>query len=196
MRAPPKPRARRGYTIIEMTIAVGLIVVLAAIALPSVYFSRFQMDGAARQVQLRFIAAQSKAVQRNQWYLITFFFNQDQFRVVNDSTGDGLWSGGNEVRNWFTLPEKIHFLVPPTTIDGATPAVATGPGLHLIGSGGTYYPTMNFYPNGSSSGDVVVYLGTKSTRYSDFRAIQVSGSTSKVKYWRMGKDGAWKLSNM
>jgi hypothetical protein len=179
-----------------MVITVGVIAILAAIALPSINFARFRMDGAARQVQLRFIQAQSKSVSSNCNYMVTFFWTQDQFRVVNDINGNGLWDGGAEVRNWFTLPEKIHFMVPPSTIDGAAPDYATGPGLHVIHSGGTAYPTINFLPNGSSSGDVVIYMGTSVDRLSDFRAIEVTGSTSKVRYWRMMTDGTWKLSDM
>ncbi len=196
MRTPTRLRSRRAFTIIEVTIALGVIAILAAIALPNIDFSRFRMDGAAREVQLRFISAQSRAVEHNVNYMVTFFWTQDQFRVVNDINGDGLWSGGSEIRNWFTLPENIHFRIPPSTIDGASPGYATGPGLHTINAGGYAYPTMNFYPNGSASGDVVVYMGTDSTRLSDFRAIQVTGSTSKVRYWRMQKDGHWALSDM
>ena len=196
MHVPQQVRARRGWTIIEIAITMGVIAILAAIALPSVDFARFRMDGAAREVQMRFIAAQSQSVSQNVNYLVTFFWTQDQFRVVNDINGDGFWSGGSEVRNWFTLPEKIHFMVPPSTIDGAGPDFATGPGLHTINTGGHTYPTLNFYPNGSTSGDVVVYLGTNSTRLSDFRAIQLSGATSKALYWRMQTDGTWKQSNM
>jgi prepilin-type N-terminal cleavage/methylation domain-containing protein len=189
-------RERRGWTLIEMMITVGVVAILAAIALPSVSFARFRMDGAARQVQLRFIAAQSKSIEQQQNYLVTFFWSQSQFRVVNDKNGNGLWDGGVELRNWFTLPEKIHFMIPPSTIDGAAPAYATGPGVHMVGSGGNYYPSITFYPNGSTSGDVVVYMGTQSTRLSDFRAVQITGATSKMKYWRMQADGTWKLSTM
>jgi type II secretory pathway pseudopilin PulG len=196
MRAPTRLRTRGAFTIVEIAITLGVIAILAAVALPSVDFSRFRMDGAAREVQLRFIAAQSKAVERNMPYIITFFFTQDQFRVVNDKNGNGLWDGADEVRTWFTLPEKIHFMVPPSTIDGATPDYATGPGLHVVNSGGTSYPTVNLFPNGSTSGDVVIYLGTNATRNSDFRAIQITGATSKVRYWRMQTDGQWKLSDM
>ena len=196
MRAPAGPRARGAFTIVEVAITLGVLAVLTAIALPSIDFARFRMDGAARAVQLRFIAAQSKAVAGNVSYMVTFFWTQDQFRVVNDINADGLWSGGSEVRNWFSLPQSIHFKVPPSTIDGAAPDYATGPGLHTINTGGNAYPTMNFYPNGSSSGDVVVYLGTRSARLTDFRAIQITGATSKVRYWRLQSDGQWKLSDM
>lgn len=196
MRAPLQLRVRRAFTVIEMVIAVGVAAILVAMVLPNIDFNRYRMDGASRSVQLRFIAAQSKAVEGGVNYIVTFFWNQGQFRVVNDINGNGLWDGGLEVPNWFTLPENVQFVIPPSTIDGAAPDYATGPGLHAIGEGGNFYPTVTFYPNGSSSGDVVVYLGTASTRTTDYRAIQVTGSTSKVIYWRMKSDGTWTQSDM
>ena len=62
MRRPLKLRARHGWTVIEMVITVGVAAILVAIALPYIDFNRFKMDAACRGVQLRFIAAQSKAV--------------------------------------------------------------------------------------------------------------------------------------
>ena len=129
-------------------------------------------------------------------YILTFFWNQDQFRVVNDINGNGMWDGGLEVPSWFTLPEGVHFMIPPTTIDGATPNYATGPGATANSDAGPAYPTVTFFPNGSSSGEVTVYLGTSATNLSDFRAIHITGSTSKVIYWRMLKDGTWSQSAM
>ena len=196
MRRPLKLRARNAWTVIEMVIALGLVSILVAIALPSIDFNRFMMDGACRAVQLRFIAAQSKSIEGQVNYLVTFFWSRDQFRVVNDINANGAWDGGKELRNWFTLPDHVHFLVPPTTIDGATPNYATGPGVSTVSSSGVLYPSIIFYPNGSSSGDATVYLGTSATRLTDFRAIQVTGATSKMSYWRMQKDGTWTQSDM
>jgi Tfp pilus assembly protein FimT len=196
MRPQPNLRARNGWTVIEVLIAIGVAAIMTAIVLPNIDFNRYRMDGACRDVQMQFIAAQSKAVEQQQNYLVTFFWSKDQFRVVNDINGNGLWDGGLEKRNWFTLPEHIHFLVPPTTIDGATPNYATGPGVTTTISGGLTFPQVTFYPNGSSSGDVTVYLGSSATRLSDFRAVSVTGSTSKVTYWRMRSDGTWSQSEM
>ena len=54
-------------------------------------------------------------------------------------------------------------MIPPVSIDGATPYYATGPGLTYLNQ--TYlYPTVTFYPNGSTSGDVVIYIGSATGR--------------------------------
>jgi hypothetical protein len=95
----------------------------------------------------------------------------------------------------------VKFAIPPSTIDGAYPYYATGPGLTYLNATGQTTtcmtcPTLTFYPNGSSSGDVVVYVGSgKSQQKQAFRAVQIFGSTSKVYMWRMQSDGTWKQSD-
>jgi prepilin-type N-terminal cleavage/methylation domain-containing protein len=195
MRRSPHRPARSAFTVIEIAMVLVVIAILAAIALPNIDFARYRMDGNARDVQNQLIGAQARAVQRNMPILVTFFFTRKQFRRVDDANGDGLYNIGETI-NWFTLAEKANFVIPPSTIDGATPWYATGPGLRLITSGGTTFPTLTFLPNGSTGGDVVVYLGTQASRLSDFRAIEVTGATSKVHFWRMQADGTWKLSDM
>jgi hypothetical protein len=58
------------------------------------------------------------------------------------------------------------------------------------------YPTVTFYPNGSTSGDVVIYVGSSSGRLTDMRALHITGATAKVKFYRMQSDGTWKLADM
>lgn len=192
--------SRRGFTMIELAMVVAVIAIVAGVMMTNIDYSRFKLDAGTRMVQNQIIGAQANAVQRNRPVIVTFMYNQDQFRLVVDLNSDGIWSSG-ETRNWRTLASGIKFVIPPTTIDGASPYYATGPGLHFINATGqtatcTNCPTFTLYPNGSSSGDVVVYLGTTSSRNSDYRAVQIYGSTSKVHIWRMMKDGTWQESNL
>lgn len=188
---------RIGFTMIELALVVGIIAIMAAIALPNISFVRYRMDGAAGTVQNNIVAAQAQTVQKNYPYILTFCFLNGQYRMVGDKNKDGLYGTGESL-NWRTLPEKTKFVIPPRTIDGATPYYATGPGLTYINNAtcGTTAPTLTLYPNGSASGDAVIYLGSgKATRYEDYRAIQVYGSTSKVYMWRMMSDGKWKQAS-
>ena len=187
-------RVRRAFTMIELVIVVGVVAILAAIALPNISFSRMIMDSSAATVQNSIVATQAQVVQHNYPYILSFCFLRSQYRMVGDANSDGKYNSGESI-NWRTLPENMKFVIPPSTIDGATPWYATGPGLHYINSSvcGTTSPTLNLYPNGSTSGDVVIYVGSgKSGRLQDYRALQVYGSTSKVYMWRMMKDGKWK----
>ncbi|MBI3567875.1 MAG: hypothetical protein HY084_06725 [Gemmatimonadetes bacterium] len=188
---------------IEMAIAVGVIAVLALIALPNIDFARFRMDGNARNVQNHIIAAQNLAVQRNNNILLTFVYCNAQFRTVLDLNKNNSYDGGNETRTWKTLSEGATFVIPPTTIDGDSRYYVTGPGVvaynNVAATNGQvcmYSPSVALYPMGSTSGDFVVYLGSPRGRKVDYRAVQVYGATGKVHVWRMMSDGTWKQSDM
>lgn len=191
---------RAGFTMIEMAIIAGVVAIIAAVAIPNINFQRYRMDAAMRNIQNQLIGAQYTAVQRNVPVILTFFYCQAQFRIVIDLNSSGTWNS-NEPRNWRTLSDGSQFTIPPTTIDGAAPYYATGPGLTYLNASGQAItcrtsPTMTFYPNGSTSGDVVVYIGSgKSTDLASFRAVQIFGSTSKLYLWRMTSDGTWKKSD-
>ena len=176
-----------------MAIAMGVAAILVALGLPSIDFNRYRMDANARLVQNKLLWAQSRAVQRNTQVLVELYYDRSQFRIVEDTSADGSYTNGEQVF-WTTLSNAMKFVTPPSTIDGATAYYATGAGVSL--SGGENYPKMSFLPNGSSSGDAVIYLGSPRSRLTDYRAIKVSGATSKMYFYRMGADGAWHLSEM
>lgn len=180
---------------------VAVIAIVAGVMLSNIDFARYRLDAATRGVQNQIIAAATTAVQRNRPVIVTFMYNQNQFRLVVDLNSDGVWTTPGETRVWRTISDGARFVIPPKTIDGAFPYFATGPGVSYINATGQtatcmICPTFTLYPNGSSSGDVVVYLGTKASRKSDYRAVQIYGSTSKVHIWRMDSGGNWRLSDL
>jgi prepilin-type N-terminal cleavage/methylation domain-containing protein len=187
-------RSRRGWTMIEMAIVIAIIAILAAIALPNIDFQRYRMDANARTVQNQFIAQQLNAIQKNMPMIVTIVYDQGRLAITEDANSNGLADSTEYTYNR-VLVEGAQFVMPPTTIDGATPYYATGPGLTYLNQ--TYlYPTVTFYPNGSTSGDVVIYIGSTSARLKDMRALQITGATSKVKFYRMMSDGTWQLADM
>lgn len=190
MRTTPR---RPGFTIIELAITLAIAAIVAAMALPAVDFNRMRMDSNARLVQNWFLGAQSRAVQRNMQVLVEVYYEQNQVRIIDDSTADGAYTSG-ETQSAQTLSEGMKFVTPPSTIDGATAYYATGTGISL--SGAQNHPLIKFYPNGSTSGDAVFYLGSPQGRLKDNRAIKVTGSTSKMFFYRMRPDGTWALSEM
>jgi len=187
-------RIRRGWTIIELSIVLAIIVVLAAIALPNIDFQRYRMDANTRTVQNQFISQQLNAIQKNMPMIVTIVYDQGHLTITEDANANGVADATEYTYNR-ALVEGAQFVTPPVTIDGSTPYYATGPGLTYLNQ--TYlYPTVTFYPNGSTSGDVVIYIGSTSGRLQDMRALQITGSTSKVKFYRMSTDGTWKLADM
>jgi prepilin-type N-terminal cleavage/methylation domain-containing protein len=185
---------RRGWTVIEMSIVLAVIVILAAIAIPNIDFARYRMDSNARTVQNQFIAQQLTAIQQNMPIIVTIVYDHGYLTITQDANSNGLADPSEYTYNR-TLVEGAQFVIPPVTVDSATPYYATGPGLTYLNQ--TYlYPTVTFYPNGSTSGDVVVYIGSTSGRLTDMRALQITGATSKIKFYRMASDGTWRLADM
>lgn len=179
---------------IEMSIVLAVLVILAAVTLTNIDFSRYRMDGNARTVQNQFIAQQLTAVQLNMPIIVTIVYDHGYLTVTQDANSNGV-ADANEYTFNRTLVEGAQFVIPPVTVDSATPYYATGPGLTYLNQ--TYlYPTVTFYPNGSTSGDVVVYIGSTSGRLTDMRALQITGATSKIKFYRMASDGTWRLADM
>ncbi|MGH7653748.1 MAG: pilus assembly FimT family protein [Gemmatimonadaceae bacterium] len=187
-------RARNGWTMIEVAVVVGLVAILAAIALPNIDFARYRMDANARTVQNQFIAQQLTAIQKNMPVIVTIVYDQGHLTITEDANSNGVADASEYTYNR-SLVEGAQFITPPVSIDSATPYYATGPGLTYLNQ--TYlYPTVTFYPNGSTSGDVVIYIGSTSHRLTDMRALQITGATSKVKFYRMMSDGTWHLADM
>lgn len=69
---------RRGFSLAEILVAIGIFAILAAIATPQ--FIAFQpknrLNGAARQIYSELMWARSKAVNDNSSYVVTFPTNQ------------------------------------------------------------------------------------------------------------------------
>jgi prepilin-type N-terminal cleavage/methylation domain-containing protein len=186
--------ARRGWTLIELAIAIGVIAIIVAIALPNIDFQRYRMDANARDVQNQFVAQQLTAVQRNMPVIMTIVYDHGYLSMTEDANSNGVADAGEYTYNR-ALVEGTNFVIPPVSIDSAAPYYATGPGLTYLNL--TYhYPTVTFYPNGSTSGDVVIYIGSTAGRLTDMRALQITGATSKVKFYRMMSDGTWKVADM
>jgi prepilin-type N-terminal cleavage/methylation domain-containing protein len=187
-------RARSGWTVIEMSIALAVIVILAAIAIPNIDFARYRMDANARTVQNQFIAQQLTAIQKNMPVIVTIVYDQGHLTITEDANSNGI-PDASDYTYTRQLVEGARFIRPSVGIDSAPPYYATGPGLTYLNQ--TYlYPTVTFYPNGSTSGDVVVYIGSSAGRLTDNRALAITGATAKVKFYRMKSDGTWVLADM
>jgi type IV fimbrial biogenesis protein FimT len=84
-----------GFTFIEILVALGIIAILAAIAIPnwSTLLPNYALNSAARQVQSELQKAKSRAVSENAKYQLVFSTTDYSYSIQRD-TGSGWQSTG------------------------------------------------------------------------------------------------------
>jgi prepilin-type N-terminal cleavage/methylation domain-containing protein len=67
MRRSIQSRGSHGFTLVELTIVMGIIVLIVAVSLPAIgrYFRNYQMNAAVREVAGEIQAARNRAVMKN-----------------------------------------------------------------------------------------------------------------------------------
>jgi type IV fimbrial biogenesis protein FimT len=121
---------RRGFSLGEILVAVGVFAILSAIAVPQFIAFRPQnrLNGAARQVFSELMWARSKAVNDNSSYVITFPTNQTM--LITGST--------TKIVNIQTEYSDVTLASSASTITFSSRGTAdVAPTITLTNSGGT-----------------------------------------------------------
>lgn len=91
-----KTRAVRGFTLLELIVALVVLAILAAVAVPSMssFFARKRVEGVATELATDLQYARSEAVQRNATVRITFGTGCYVIHTVGSSATSCTQSGG------------------------------------------------------------------------------------------------------
>jgi len=188
-RGPVSRTRRAGYTLLEIVIVLTLIVVVAALALPSFdsMFLDARTEGAGDMIRARMADARSMAMEHGTAYRFGFVPGTGKFQIAADDSPawDIVQSSGHvEAEDHIVgeLPEDIVFGTHPSTLG------AGGGGSWELG--GVFLPTgeargaMN--PDGTTTDDVTFYYGPSG--YAP-HGVRLHGMTGTVRIFDPSTDG-------
>lgn len=117
-RSPNRPE--RGFSLIEMLIVVGIISVIAAVALPNIgqYIRNYKIKGAAQMVAGELQAARSRAIMSNTNLGVSFVvLDHETYRFVQEDTPAGDTQRFSALKK---LPTGVYFVPSGLTDPGPT----------------------------------------------------------------------------
>lgn len=150
---------RSGYTLLELTLVLAVLVLLASLAIPSMegMYADVRIEAGADQVRAVWADARTQAADEVRTYRFSVKPGTGQFRLEPDDTDSttpgqgaaGTPGGGLVVED--SLPDKVSF-----SLSGA--AAAGG------GSGNGYVPVAYFLYDGTARDDVSITFDTDGAR--------------------------------
>jgi hypothetical protein len=172
-----------------MILVVVIIMALAGFAAPRLNYSAMRVDANVRIVRSVLQQAWRSSIQNQHDILVSFDTASRRIRTVEDVNQDGLPSAGERM-TWRPLEEGARFDRPTIAgVDSVTVSTSvSGPGVRSVQS----MPTIIFRRNGSTSGDVDVYLSLAYRGKKEFRAVTVTQATGRSEWFRLVNTTWWR----
>ena len=172
---------RRGFTIIELLMVVGLISIVSAFALPRLSLARYRADAAGRLVRTMLQTQQRNAITRQSNVIVSFDLTDNRLRFVQDYNNNDTLNTADLVQ-YRKLEEGAHFVTPTWNgVNGGTPSGSvTGSALRTVSG----LPSVTFRRDGSASSEVEVYVSTRDAVRTEYRAVTVTASTGKTNMYK------------
>jgi prepilin-type N-terminal cleavage/methylation domain-containing protein len=182
---------RRGVTLIEVLVAIAMVAILAAIALPRLDIEGYKVSSAVREVTTTLTYAQRLAVSLQHDVRVSFDSSNNRLRVHEDTDNDGVMD--NTERVTFTpLDNAVQFG------RGATPAFTFGANTFNFNGLQAGLPMIVFRRDGSASENGGFYLNARKAVASGIqlktRAGQIIRSSGRITWFSYGS-GSWQRGN-
>jgi len=166
---------RRGFTILELTLVLAVMLVVAAITVPSLEVMQgdTKLNAAADIVRGRWADARGRALEDGVAYRFAVIPQTGKFRVAPDS--DDFWSGGGgDAPQSDNAPLVLEDSLP----EGVVFADASDSGSGG-GEGGDWQPVVAFLPDGTAARNVEVAFKARGTRTLTLRLRGLTGAVTR-----------------
>ncbi len=170
---------RHGFTLLEVLLVVAVMVILAAMAYPSIeaMYGDVRLAAAADQVRARWAEARTKAIDEGRPY--RFATQPDgQFRIAPDA--DEFWSGGGGGTpvepNDADSPPLVAEDALPKGIGFADESNTNNPGDSS--DSGPWTTVLKFLPDGTASADKTITLQATGYRSVQLRVRALTGAVT------------------
>ncbi len=157
---------RRGFTILELTLVMALIIVIAAIAVPSfdAMYSGVKLTTAADMVRGQWADARARAVEDGIPYRFAVVPQTGRFKVSPDNE-DVLPDDGGD---------------PPLLVESTLPGNVSFADASDASSDGEYQTLIVFYPDGTARENVEVGFRASGTRILVLRLRGLTGAVTSA----------------
>jgi prepilin-type N-terminal cleavage/methylation domain-containing protein len=182
-------RARRGFTLLELTVVLIMVGIIAAMAVPRLNYDRFRADAGLRTVRTILQGAQRNAIMRQTNVVVGFDIANRQMVIVEDADNDCTWDSA-ERKTSRPLEDGVKFALPAVGY-GSTPSSAVS-GSNLCTIVGL--PAVQFLRDGAASTDLDVYVTSSRGVQADFRLARVTQATGRTEAFRY-TGSAWTRMN-
>jgi len=174
---------RRGFSLIELLVAIGVVAVLAAIAIPRIDLDAYKVSAAVRAVTSSLTYAQRLAVSLQHDVRVAFDSANSRLRVHEDLDNDNVMDPGERV-TYTPLDNGVVFGI------GPAPAFTFGGNtFNMLGQQGGL-PMLAFRRDGSASENAGFYLNAvravAAGNPSKTRAGEVVRSSGRVIWYSYG----------
>jgi prepilin-type N-terminal cleavage/methylation domain-containing protein len=192
--APPTPRARRGFSLVEVVIVMIIMSIVAGLAIPKLALSSNRVEAIAQQVRSVFQTSQRTSLTRQYDVIVSFDTAHSELRIGEDRDNSGTIDQG-EIRIWRPTGQNEGniFSIPPKGLNGsAVTTPVAGASLRTLNG----LPSIIFHRDGSASSDAEIYMSNASRGVVQYRLVTLTRSTGRTDLYRYagtGTAGQWQV---
>jgi hypothetical protein len=166
---------------------MAVLATIAGMAAPRLNYQSIRLDANVRVVRSVLQQAWRASVQNQHDILVSFDTAGKRIRLLEDANNNAQPDTSERIR-WRPLEDGAVFDIPTSGVSGPVVSSVSGPGVRSVES----MPTVTFRRNGSTSGDVEIYLSIRNRTVKEFRGVTLAQATGRTELFRLVKSGWWR----